>query len=357
MKTYVSKIYLPSKEKLIGYIDSIYESGWLTNNGPLVQELEKRLEEYLGVKNLLVVSSGTVGLQLAIKTLELEGEAITTPFTYVATSAALAAENVKPVYADIDPSTLNIDAANIEAAITENTSAIVPVHVFGNVCDIDAIDAIAAKHNLKTIYDAAHCFGVDYDGESVFNRGDISIISFHATKFFHTVEGGAIIIKDDELYERAKVIRNYGIDGPESIQHIGFNGKMNEIEAAMGLCNLDEIDLILQDRKSAFEYYQQHLSDIVELQNYNPRATMNYSYIAALFKSHAEMDAVRSTLAAKDIFPRQYFFPSLDTTECYGSGQAMPNSRDVADRILVLPLHSGAEVEVCNTIKDVLSNT
>jgi dTDP-4-amino-4,6-dideoxygalactose transaminase len=356
MTTFVSKIYLPEKQKLKSYIDKIYDSGWLTNNGPLVQELEKRLADYLGVKNLLVVSNGTIGLQLAIKTLALDGEAITTPFTYVATSAALAAENIKPVFTDIQTDTLNMDPSKIEAAITENTSAIIPVHVFGNACAIDQIDAIAKKHNLKVIYDAAHAFDVKFDGNSIFSYGDISMVSFHATKFFHTIEGGAIIIKDDDMYEKAKVLRNYGIDGPESIKYAGFNAKMNEFEAAMGLCNLDEIDLIRAERKRAFEYYQDKLSSHVQLQHYNPRATLNYSYLSVLFKNHEEMDKTRSALKELDIHPRQYFFPSLDATDVYGQENIMNNSRNVVDRILVLPLHSGAEVQVCETILATLAS-
>ena len=355
MTTYVSKIYLPDKEKLKSYIDSIYDSGWLTNNGPLVQKLEKRLMEHFGVKNLLVVANGTCALQLAIKTLDLEGEAITTPFTYAATSAALMAEKVQPVYVDIEPDTFNIDPAKIEAAITEHTSAIVPVHVFANACAVDEIEDIAKRHNLKVLYDAAHCFDVQHDGSSILSRGDISILSFHATKFFHSVEGGAIIVKDDELYEKARVIRNYGIDGPESVKYAGINAKMNELEAAMGLCNLDEIDLIMAERKKAFEYYIDRLKGVAQLQHYNPRATQNYSYFAVLFKTHEEMDLVRSNLQSIDIHPRQYFFPSLDTVSAYGKQNVMPHSRDVADRILVLPLHSGAEVQVCDTIIETLS--
>ncbi|MCL4169890.1 UNVERIFIED_CONTAM: hypothetical protein GTU68_009292, partial [Idotea baltica] len=232
---------MPNKEKLLEYIDGIYESGWLTNNGPLVQQLEKRLEEHLGVKNLLTVSNGTAGLQLAAMALQVEGEAITTPFSFVSSTSALLAERIKPVFADIDPKTYNIDPSKIEEAITEDTSVIVPVHVFGNPCDMDAIDDIAAKHNLKVMYDASHTFGGHYDGKSVLGYGDASVISFHATKLFHTIEGGAIIFKDDETYERAKILRGYGIDGPDSIALAGINAKMNEFEAAMGLCNLDEV--------------------------------------------------------------------------------------------------------------------
>ena len=350
-KVYVSKIYLPKKENLQKYIDGIYESGWLTNNGPLVQELEKRLEEYLGVKNLLLVSNGTTGLQLAVKALELKGEAITSPFSFASTASSLAVEGVKPVFVDVDSKTYNINPDLIEDAITENTSAIMPVHVFGNPCDIEKIDEIAAKKNLKVIYDASHTFGTVYNGKSILSYGDISVISFHATKIYHTIEGGAIVIKDDEVYEKAKLIRNYGIDGPDSIAMAGINAKMNEFEAAMGLCNLEEVDLILAERKKSYEYYLERLDGHVQFQLWNERGTPSYSYVSAVFKTHEEMDKARTALYEMNIFPRQYFAPSLDTVDFgYGVSPAMPNSHDVADRIMVLPLHSNVEEAVCDII-------
>ncbi|MEM7763865.1 MAG: DegT/DnrJ/EryC1/StrS family aminotransferase [Pseudomonadota bacterium] len=354
MKTFVSKIYLPEKEKFVAYIDKIYESGWLTNNGPLVQELEQALEAYLGVKNLLLTASGTAALQIAMKTLDLEGEAITTPFTYVATSSALVAEKVKPVFVDIDADTLNIDPDKIEAQITADTTAIVPVHVFGNVCDVEAIEAIAKRHNLRVIYDAAHTFGIKFKGRSVFSYGDISTVSFHATKIFHTIEGGAVIVNDDSLYAKAKAIRNYGMDDSGEIAYSGVNGKLNEVSAAMGLCNVHEIDRIIDERRRAFEYYTSQLQGKVGFQHYNPDATMNYSYISALFKDHAEMSAVRSALAEQEIYPRQYFYPSLETAPFTGSTAHMPISGDVVSRILVLPMHSGAERPVTETILNIV---
>ena len=351
---YVSKIYLPRKEKLLSYIDEIYESGWLTNNGPLVQKLEKCLEDYLGVKNLLVVGNGTVGLQLAIQALQLTGEAITTPFSFASTPCSLAKEHVNPIFADIDPETLNLDPSNIEEAITERTSAIMPVHVFGNPCEIDKIEEIAERRKLKVIYDASHAFDVNYKGKSVLAYGDISVISFHATKIFHTIEGGAIIVKDDEVYKRAKILRNYGIDGPDSIAFPGINGKMNEFEAAMGLCNLDEMETILAERKCSYDYYHRELDGLVSFQKWNVDANHSLSYISAIFRSFEEMDRVREALAALQIYPRQYFSPSLDTVDFGVPQKIMRHSRDIASRILVLPLHSNAEVEVCRVIKELL---
>lgn len=353
----VSKIYMPDKAKFMQYVEGIYTSGWLTNNGPLVQELEKELEKYLGVKNLLLVGNGTIGLQLAYLTLGIKGEAITTPFSFISTTSSLIAEHIRPVFADIDPLTLNLDPSKIEDAVTEKTSAIVPVHVFGTPCDIDAINAIASKHDLKVIYDAAHTFGVKYKGKSVLDYGDISMISFHATKFFHTIEGGAIIVKEDALYEKAKIIRNYGIDGPDSVAMPGINAKMNEFEAAMGLCNLSEIDNILLERKTMYEYYVKHLNGHVQFQKMNEYATQSYSYICIILKTEKEMKAVRSALNKYDIYPRQYFWPSLDTLDFVDEENIMDISRDIASRILVLPLHSGVQKQVCDVVIETLSGS
>lgn len=351
---YVSKIYLPDKEKYKSYIDKIYESGWVTNNGPLVQELEKRLEEHLGVKNLLCVCNGTTGLQMAYKLLDLEGEVITTPFTYVSTTGSIAAEKLTPVFSDIDAKSYNLDPKKIESTITEKTSAIVPCHVFGNACEIDEIDQIAKKHDLKVVYDASHAFGIEYKGKNILNYGDISVISFHGTKFFHTIEGAALVINDDELYEKAKNIRNYGNDGPDSVGLIGINGKMNEFEAAMGLCVLDEVDDILAARKKSYEYYAEHLKDYVQTQLINKDASQTYSYFPVVFRNHEEMDKVRSALLEHDIAPRQYFKPSLDTVPYVELRKIMEVSRDIASRILVIPLHSDVQPLVTKVIIETL---
>lgn len=351
---YVSKIYLPDKEKYKSYIDKIYESGWVTNNGPLVQELEKKLEVHLGVKNLLCVANGTLGLQMAYQLLELEGEVITTPFTYVATTGSIAAEKLTPVFSDIDSKTYNLDPDKIESAITDKTSAIVPCHVFGNACEIDKIDKVANKHNLKVVYDASHAFDIKYKGKNILNHGDISVISFHGTKFFHTIEGAAIVIKDDELYEKAKFLRNYGNDGADSVGMIGINGKMNEFEAAMGLCVLEEVDNILAARKKSYEYYAEYLKDYVQVQTINEDASQTYNYFPVVFRNYEEMDAVRSALFEHDIAPRQYFKPSLDTVPYVEKRQVMEVSRDIASRILVIPLHSDVQPIVTKVIIETL---
>ena len=348
--TYVTKIYMPDKEKFKAYIDGIYESGWLTNNGPLVQELEKKLEEYLGVKNLLCVSSGTDALQLAYRILEMEGEVITTPFSFVATTSAIAVEGLTPVFADIDSDSFNIDPKNIEDTVNEKTCAIAPCHVFGNACKIDEIDQIAKKYDLKVVYDASHAFDVQYKDKHILNYGDISTISFHATKMFQTIEGGAIIIKDDALYEKAKLVRNYGSSGPDSVSMLGVNAKMNEMEAAMGLCMLDEEYIIQQERKESHEFYTAQLEEYVQLQKKNEHATQSYSYFPVVFKSEDEMNRVREALLEQDIAARQYFKPSLDTLPYVEHRKVMTNSRDIASRILVIPMHSGVEPKVSEII-------
>jgi len=350
---------MPDREKFKAYIDEIYESGWLTNNGPLVQKLEKKLEEYLGVKNLLCVSNGTDALQLAYRILEAEAEAevVTTPFSFVSTASAIAAERLTPVFADINTDTYNINPENIESAITEKTCAIAPCHVFGNACEIDAIDEIAKKHNLKVIYDASHAFDVKYKDKHILNYGDVSIISFHATKMFHTIEGGAIVIKDDDLYEKAKIVRNYGIDGPDSIAMLGINAKMNEVQAAMGLCMLEEEDIIYKDRKKSHEFYTQQLKDYVQLQKKNENATQSYAYFPVVFSSEDEMKKVREALSGKDIAARQYFYPSLDTVSFVEHRKTMVHSRDIASRILVIPMHSGVEPLVSKTIIETLKRS
>lgn len=353
---YVTKIYMPDKEKFKSYIDGIYESGWLTNNGPLVQELEKKLEEYLGVKNLLCLSSGTDALQFAYRLLEEdEGkEVITTPFSFVSTTSAIAAERLKPVFADIDPDSYNINPDNIEKLINEKTCAIAPCHVFGNACEIDEIDNIAKKHKLKVIYDASHAFDVQYKGKHVLNYGDMSVISFHATKMFHTIEGAAIIIKDDALYEKAKIVRNYGIDKPDSVAMLGVNSKINELGAAMGLCMLEEEDIIFDERKTSHEFYTEQLNNVVQLQKRNIDASQSYSYFPVVFKNEKDMSAVRAALLEKDIAARQYFKPSLDTLPYVECNKVMKNSRDIASRILVIPMHSNVEATVSEIIIETL---
>ena len=350
----VTKTYLPDKKKYISYIDKIYKSGWVTNNGPLVQELQVRLAEYLGVKNIVLVANGTIALEIAYRLLKLKGEVITTPFSFVATTSSLVSNGLKPIFADIDAKTLNIDCENIESVITEKTSAIVPVHVFGNACEVEYIEKIADKHNLKVIYDAAHAFGENYKGHSLLNYGDVSTLSFHATKIFHTIEGGALIINDDRLVQDAKYLINFGIDGPESVKALGTNAKMNEFEAAMGLCVLDDMELIKEEHQKLYERYFKALNGVVDIQIKNDNCTNNYSYFPILFKNEQQLIRVQKILNENGINPRRYFHPSLDTLPYTQYSEVMPISRDVSSRIMALPMYSGLKYEVQDKIINII---
>ncbi len=355
----VTKTYLPNKEKYKKYIDEIYKNGWLTNNGPLVQKLEKKLAEYLGVKNLILVSNGTVALEIAYRTLDIKGFAITTPFSFVATTSSLVTNNILPIFADIDSNSFNLDPKNIEKLITPNTSAIVPVHVFGNACEVEEIEQIAKKHKLKVVYDAAHAFDVKYKDKSVLNYGDISTLSFHSTKLFHSIEGGALIINDDELVQKARYLINFGIKNTEEIPHLGTNAKMNEFEAAMGLCVLDDIEDIKKSRKEVVENYRKELKDLVQFQEQNKNATENYSYFPIVFKTEEQLLKVQKALNDENILPRRYFYPSLDTLEYIEPKQECKISRDISKRILCLPIYAELEKEVqdvvIKTLKENLS--
>ena len=352
----VTKAYLPNKEKYQSYVDRIFQSGWLTNNGSLLQELERRLADYLGVKNIILVANGSFALQLAYKALALEGEVITTPFSFAATTSTLAWEGLKPVFADIDPKTFNIDPAQIEAQITPSTSAIVPVHVFGNPCDVEAIQAIAGKHKLKVIYDAAHAFGSEYKDQSVLNFGDISTLSFHSTKLFHTIEGGAVITNDDELAKKVRLMLNFGISSPTSIESVGTNAKMNEFEAAMGLCVLDEIDTIRQRREDIWQVYTNELSNIVEMQQWNKHGKNNCAYAPILFESEEQLLRIEAKLKENDILPRRYFYPSLDTLAYLNSKQVCKHSRDIASRILCLPIYPTLKLDDVQKIINIMES-
>ncbi|PWE19057.1 DegT/DnrJ/EryC1/StrS family aminotransferase [Aliarcobacter skirrowii] len=335
----VTKTYLPNKEKYKQYVDEIYSNNWITNNGPMVKKLEKRLAEYLDVKNLILVSNGTVALEIAYRTLGLSGFAITTPFSFVATTSSLVTNNILPIFADIDPSTFNLDPKNIESLITPNTSAILPVHVFGNACKVEEIDNIAKKHNLKVIYDAAHAFDVSYKDKSILSYGDISTLSFHATKLFHTIEGGAIILNDDSLVEKARYLINFGIKNAEEIPHLGTNAKMNEFEAAMGLCVLDEMEIVKTNRKKVYEVYLNELSEIAKMQEQNSYSTQNYSYFPIVLDSEKTLLRVQKALNQNNIFPRRYFYPSLDTLSYIEPKQNCKVSRDISKRILCIPMY------------------
>ncbi len=353
----VTKTYLPDKEKYKSYVDEIFENGWITNNGPLVKKLEKRLAKYLGVRNIVLVANGTVALEIAYRTLGIKGYVVTTPFSFVATTSSLVTNGLKPIFADINPETLNIDPKNIDAVITKNTSAIVPVHVFGNVCNVEEINRIAIKNNLKVIYDASHAFGVNFKGESVLNHGDISTLSFHATKLFHTVEGGALIIENDELVEKARYLINFGIENQESIPELGTNAKMNEFEAAMGLCVLDDIEDIKNKRKIIHDRYFNELGDYTRFPEQSSQSSMNYSYFPILFDNESQLLCVQDKLNEVNVFPRRYFYPSLDSLDYIEPKQLTPISRAISTKILCLPIYpsltNDEQTLIIQTLKNV----
>lgn len=356
-KINVTKSLLPDRKKLDAYVDRILESGWLTNRGALVRELEQRLENYLNVKHVVLVSNGTLALLVAYKLLGLTGEVITTPFTFIATASSLAWAGLDVVFADIDPRTLNLDAGNIEEKITAKTSAIVPVHVFGNSCEVERIQEIATRRHLKLIYDAAHAFGVTYKDESILQWGDVSTLSFHATKIFHTIEGGALIIKDDQLCEQARKMINFGITGPDQIECLGINTRMNEFQAAMGLTLLDQMGEVTQKRETLYNLYNSLLGDSLKRPVWNPHASNNHHYYPVIFPSEESLKRAQQALNERNIFPRRYFYPSLDELDFLNkTADVMIVSRDISHRILCLPFYDELEESECREICQITIN-
>lgn len=336
-------VTMPSLAPLEDYIEllkGIWERGILTHNGPLVKQLECAIESKLGLNRFLLVSNGTIAIQMAIKALDLKGEIITTPFTWVATISAIKWEGCTPIFVDIDPGTLNIDPAKIEAAITDRTVAIMPVHVFGNPCDVEAIDAIAKKHGLKVIYDAAHAIGSSWKGESVLHYGDISATSLHATKLLNTAEGGGCITTNQSLAKRLERIRFFGHNDDKVIVEDGFNGKMTEIHAALGLVNLRYYDQVIADRKEKYRIYNEELNNTkgISFQELRQGQT-NYSYFPIIFSSEEQLYSAEKALQSNNIYPRRYFYPSVNKLEAIVGYIPCKISEDISKRILCLPLY------------------
>ncbi len=354
----VTKPFLPPIEEYQDLLKEIWNREYLTNDGPVVKALEEKLNNYLGTKNVSFVSNGTIALQLAIKALDLKGEIITTPFSYVATTSSIVWENCKPVYADINPSTFNIDPAKIEEQITNNTTAILATHVFGNPCEVEQIQSIAKKYNLNVIYDAAHCFASGYKGASIFTYGDVSTASFHATKIYHTVEGGAVFTNNNDLHSRINYMRNFGHDGPAKYNGVGINGKNSEFHAAMGIAVFSYIDEILQTRKHQSQFYIEGLSDLpIKFQQINKDvAGFNYAYFPIVLENEEQNIRLIKTLEANNIYPRRYFYPSLSSLE-YVEGNC-PQSDSISKRILCLPLYhtltKGNQEKIISTIRSSL---
>lgn len=357
----VTKAFLPDINEYIRYLQGVWDRVHLTNHGPLVNELEERLKEYLGVKHFFFVNNGTIALQIAIKALDLRGTIITTPFSYVATTSAIVWENATPIFVDVESSTFTIDPAKIEAAIRPDTTGILATHVYGIPSNLEEIERIALKHKLKVIYDAAHAFGVKHKDRSVLTYGDISTLSFHATKLFHTVEGGGIVTDDDVVAHRISYMRNFGHKGQEDFWGLGINGKSSEFHAAMGLCVLPHMNQILARRQELSELYSTTLANLkLELQRpVVPKGThYNYSYYPILLASEKDLLAVRDSLNAAYIYPRRYFYPSLHKLPYIQDQPELPVSESLSKRVLCLPLYHDLPNEevkrICAIIAGVL---
>ncbi|MHA6280381.1 DegT/DnrJ/EryC1/StrS family aminotransferase [Salinimicrobium sp. CAU 1759] len=336
----VTKTFLPPLEEYQKYLDQIWDSNQIANGGKLWFKLQAKLKIYLDSPDLILTANGTLPLQIALKVLAKDGEVITTPFSYVSTTAAIVWENCTPVFVDIHPEYLTIDETKIEAAITKKTTAILATHVFGNPCNIEEIDRIAKKHGLKVIYDAAHCFGVKYKGESIFNFGQVSTCSSHATKIFHTGEGGVMFCKDPDLYQKLFYSHNLGHKGMTEFHGLGINAKMSELQAAMGLAVLPYVNSEIQKRKELVQEYQNGLRGF-GLKGIKLRegTEWNYSYYPIILETEEQLLKVQKALNQEQIYPRRYFYPSLNTLN-YLNYTRMKISEDISVRILCLPLNS-----------------
>lgn len=344
----VTKPFLPPKEEFDELLNEVWRRNWLTNNGPLINQLELKLKNYLEVPHFLIVLNGTIALQLAFKALQLKGKFITTPFSYIATVSSGAWEGLEPIFVDVDEGSFNIDANKIEEKITDEVSCIVATHVFGNPCDIEKIDQIASEYDLPVIYDAAHCFGANYKGRSLLNYGDVSTLSLHATKLYHMVEGGAVSAKDPEVLKAIAYARNFGHKG-DTFEGVGTNGKNSEFHAAMGLANFKHIDEIIAKRKKLSQLYTEVFEQNevnLQRQMIRPNTDYNYAYYPVLFETHEDLLKVQNDLQGNYIQPRRYFHPSLNTIP-YVKSDEMIVSESLSSRILCLPLfHDLTEADV-----------
>jgi len=344
----VTQPYLPPLEDFIPYLEQVWESKWLTNNGPFHQQLEWALCEYLGVEHLALFTNGTIALVIALQTLEITGEVITTPYSFVATAHALLWNNIVPVFVDIDPATMNLDPDKIQAAITPQTTAIMPVHCYGNPCSVESIQQIAESHGLKVIYDAAHAFGVQYKGESVLKHGDLSVLSFHATKVYNTFEGGAIVCPDAKTKQRIDYLKNFGIADEITVMSLGINGKMNELQAAFGMLQLKHIDYAIERRKAIDRRYRQALHGthgIVVLAEPSD-SVWNFGYFPVLVEPDypVSRDQLYQRLDDAGIHARRYFYPLISDMPMYralpsAAAANLPNATVVSAQILCLPIY------------------
>lgn len=359
----VTRSSMPTLNEYIEEIKDLWGSRWLTNQGIKHNQLEKELANYLDTPNVALFTNGHLALESIIEVFQLKGEVITTPFTFVSTTHAIVRKGLTPVFADINPADFTIQTDNLESLISEKTSAIMPVHVYGNVCDIKEVERIAKKYNLKIIYDAAHAFGVTVNGESIANFGDASMFSFHATKVFNTIEGGALTFNEPKLKNAINAYKNFGITGTESVEYIGCNAKMNEFQAAMGLCNIRNVDREIEKRKLVYERYMENLRDVegIKLPYIQKNVESNYAYFPVLFDSgNSARDNAYYELMKYGIYTRKYFYPLTSQLECYHSkftSTHTPVAQQVSERILTLPLYADLKLEdvdwICNVIKEI----
>ena len=353
----VTKPDLPPLDEYVELLRRVWSSRWLTNDGELVRLLKAAIEDYLGVRNLVLMCNGTLALQIALKALDSKGEVITTPFTFAATTNAVMWEGSTPIFADIDPETFNIDPGHVERRITRRTIAILATHVYGNPCDVKSLAEIASKHGLTLLYDAAHAFAVQYENQSVMNYGDMSTLSFHATKVFNSIEGGGIVVRDEHLSEKLRLLRDHGVKSEEQIVLVGTNAKMNEFQAAMGLCNLRNLDARIRSRKAICDMYRKGLDHADVTFQRLVASKYNYIYMPACFRSREQRDEVYSELLKNQVKARKYFFPlTTDFDYFRQEGQApsqqwdLAHARDIANRILCLPLYSDLDLSVVQDI-------
>lgn len=362
MRITVTKSSIPSYEEYIDEIKDIWDTRWLTNMGPKHSKLEAELSSFLGVPCVSLFSNGHLALEAALAYFDFPqgSEVITTPYSFVSTANAIIRNGLKPVFCDIKEEDFTIDPKKIEALITEKTVAILPVHVYGNICDVEAIQRIADKHNLKVIYDAAHAFGVIYNGKGCANFGDVTMFSFHATKVFNTIEGGCLSFKDKNMYQKFKDMKNFGIRDEETCLYFGGNAKMNEFQAAMGICNLKHIDEWIEQRKVRFERYCQRLSGVegIILPKIDPHLRYNYAYFPVLFDGYKlNRDDIKKRLLSYDIGCRKYFFPSINQLQCYlkkSFNVDTPIAKRISEKVLTLPLYPDLALEDVDLICDLI---
>ena len=360
-KINVTRSSMPSYEEYCEAIKPIFESRWLTNMGPLHNEFADKASEYMGVNNISLFTNGHLALCIAIKALGLTGEVITTPFTFASTTHAIVDSGLTPVFCDVERDTYTIDTDKIENLITDKTSAIIPVHVYGNICNVEKIEKIAQKYNLKVIYDAAHVFGVEYDGKGIGTFGDISMFSFHATKVFNTIEGGCLTYSDESLCDKIASFRNFGITSPESVDMVGTNAKMNEFQAAMGLCNLKYVDEEIKKRAMAENQYRKRLDGVsgIKLCPVQENVKRNHAYFPVVFDKSVfgkNRDEIADELSKHEIFARKYFYPLTNGFMCYKDkyrGET-PTAKEIADNILTLPMYADLTIEDVDMICDII---